>query len=252
MKTLFLAWQDSKREGSTRGWYPIGRLDADPSEKLYRFKYTFGAQKAQKEMGFSPLDAFPKFERVYEAGELFPLFQNRIPSSKRGDYEEFVNRLGLTSRDADPFEILSVTGGERQTDNLEVFPKIIKEADGRFRCRFFVHGWRHVSISAQERLNTLHEGDILRVALEINNPATDIAIQLATADDYHMIGWAPRYLIQDMLKALATRPEKVDATIIRVNPSPAPYNQRVLVELVGHFPDDFEPMSSEEFQEYLH
>jgi hypothetical protein len=38
------------------------------------------------------------------------------------------------------------------------------------------------------------------------------------------------------------------ARVIRVNPPPAPHNQRVLVELVGKYPVGVEPMSAAEFQ----
>ena len=33
------------------------------------------------------------------------------------------------------------------------------------------------------------------VGLELNNPATTLAVQIQTTD-YHMIGWAPRYLLE--------------------------------------------------------
>lgn len=255
MNTLFLAWQDKPREASqriaTRGWYPIGRLDAPADRSHYTFRYTQGALRAQREAGFQPLDAFPTMEKVYESPELFSLFRNRVPSEKRGDYAEFLSRLGLTVKEADPFEILAVSGGGRQTDNLEVFPKIHRRRDGSFQCRFFLHGWRHVNSASQERLNSLREGDRLQVALEINNPATGAAIQIQSADDYHMLGWAPRYLITDMLRALSESPGKVEATVVKLNPSPAPYNQRVLVHLEGCLPENMEPMSSPDFNGLL-
>src|SRR5437762_453803 len=144
MKTLFLAWQDGQsaagRRAATRAWFPIGRLDAEPEQHLYRFAYTRGALNAREEAGFQPLDAFPRFEQVYESAELFPLFQNRVISEKREDYPEYVARLGLLPGLADPFEIMAISGGKRQTDNLEVFPKIQKRRDGSFACRFFLHG----------------------------------------------------------------------------------------------------------------
>lgn len=252
MKTLFLAWQDTPRESAprpaTRGWYPIGRLDVENEEPRYTFHYTRGALTAHDEAGFQPLDAFPDFQRAYRSDELFPLFQNRVPNPKRGDYVEFIKRLGLTVEEANPFEILAISGGGRQTDNLEVFPKIQKRRDGTFAVRFFLHGWRHVNTDSQSRLNRLNEGDALQVALEINNPATGAAVQLQTADDYHMIGWAPRYLIKDMLRALAECPGHVEARVSKLNPPPGPYNQRVLVELEGRLPENVEPMSTPEFQ----
>ena len=48
-QALFLAWQD---QISSRQWFPIGRLDADVERSKYRFRYTGGAERAQKEAGF--------------------------------------------------------------------------------------------------------------------------------------------------------------------------------------------------------
>ncbi|MCP5157627.1 MAG: hypothetical protein H6983_25865 [Ectothiorhodospiraceae bacterium] len=85
--------------------------------------------------------------------------------------------LDLSGR-PDPVEILSVAGGQRATDSLEVFPKVIRRDDGSFQCRFFVHGCRYVSAAARERVETLSAGEELVVALELNNPASGLAAQL--------------------------------------------------------------------------
>jgi hypothetical protein len=252
MKTLFLAWQhtrpDPAQRPATRAWYPIGKLEAEPDGAFYRFAYTEGARRAAKEAGFAPLDSFPELSRIYESAELFPVFRNRLIQRNRDDFHDYVQRLGLSDAEANPMEILAVSGGTRQTDNLEVFPKIQKHRDGSFSCRFFLHGWRHVSAAAQSRLDTLNAGYVLRVCLELNNPATGAAIQLQTADDYHMLGWAPRYLISDMLHTLAHAPSTLEATVVRLNPPPAPGNQRLLVELNGRFDENYQPMSGGDFR----
>lgn len=256
MKTLFLAWQDGgssahtgvAHTSGTRRWFPIGRLDADPDADFYRFRYTHGAEEARDQAHFIALDAFPELYRTYESKQLFPLFQNRMMRADRSDFPAFAARLGLMPNEVDPFTILGITGGERQTDPLEVFPKIQTEADGTFRCRFFLHGWRHVNETAQKRLGALVAEEPLRVAMEINNPATGAAIQLQTANDYHMLGWAPRYLVHDLLHAMRHSVIQMKARVIRVNPPPAPHNQRVLVELEGCYPKGQEPMSAAEFQ----
>ena len=252
MKTLFLAWQHTRpnpgQRPVTRAWYPIGQLEAEPDKSFYRFNYTEGARRAASEAGFAPLEAFPELGRTYESADLFPVFRNRLIQPGRDDYREYVERLGLASDETDPMEILAVSGGTRQTDNLEVFPKIRKHHDGSFSCRFFLHGWRHVSTAAQTRLETLKAGDPLRVCLELNNPATGAAIQLQTADDYHMLGWAPRYLLGDMLATLAHAPHDLEASVVRLNPPPAPGNQRVLVELGGRFDEGFQPMTGGDFR----
>ena len=252
MKTLFLAWQDKRLRGEhvdgTRAWFPIGRLDADPDDAHYRFAYTGGVLEAKAKAGFQPLDAFPKFETMYESAELFPLFQNRLISTKREDYAEYLSRLDLSPERADPFEILAISGGGKQTDNLEVFPKIHTHRDGGFTCKFFLHGWRHVNAPSQNRLNSLQPGEPLQVSVELNNPATGPAIQIESAHDYFMLGWAPRYLIHDVLKAISGGPTNIQARVVRLNPPPAPHNQRLLVELEGTFPSGYEPMSGDEFR----
>lgn len=248
-KTLFLAWQDKRDQpsgrGATRQWFPIGRLDAESGRFLFR--YTHGAERASAEAGFQPLSAFPDLHRHYRSDQLFALFRNRVPRAGRADYPGTLERLGLSPGEKDPFEILAVSGGTRRTDNLEAFPRIRKHRDGRFHCRFFIHGWRYMQEAAQHRLHRLAPDEPLRVALELNNPATGLAVQLQT-DDYCMIGWSPRYLVEDLVHAISCAPAKLDAIVQRVNPPPAPANQRVLVALSGSLPEEVEPMSSKDFQ----
>jgi hypothetical protein len=142
MKTLYLAWQD---RGKTRQWFPIGRLDADLKKPVFKFGYLEGAVRANKEVGFQPLSNFPDFHRRYTSNELFPLFKNRVMDSNRSDFESYVEQLDLDPNLADPLTILAVSGGTRRTDNLEVFPKISKNANGEFCTRFFLKGWRYVN-----------------------------------------------------------------------------------------------------------
>ena len=242
MSTLFVAWQ---APSPTRAWFPIGRLDASVDRQDYVFQYTRGALQAQERAGFSPLLAFPEFNRRYEASELFPLFKNRILEPNRKDFAEYLNWLDLDPAHADPIEILSLTGGERQTDSLEVFPQVRKNVDGTISCRFFLHGLRHVSAAARERADFLTEGEELQVAIEVNNPATGYAVQLQT-NDCHLIGWAPRYLVADLRAALLEH-STIRATVRRINRMGAPFARRVLIELRGGVPAGFEPMTSNEY-----
>ena len=254
MRTLFLAWQATQGlpggVPASRGWFPVGKLEAAPEKNYYRFVYTKGAESARREAGFGFLDAFPKLDEIYESSELFPLFQNRVLSPRRGDYSAYVERLALDPAHVDPLDILAISEGRRQTDNLEVFPQIQTRRDGSFVCRFFLHGWRHVSQSAQDRVLALKEGESLQVAVELNNPASGSAIQLETSNDYHMIGWTPRYLVEDLLQAL-NQHQDISARVVKVNPEPAPYNQRVLVEFEGKFQSGHQPMSTPDFQPLL-
>jgi hypothetical protein len=237
MKSLFLAWQAPNRR-----WFPVGRLDA--SHNQYRFGYTKGALEAKAEAGFGPLPAFPDFDASYKSSELFPLFKNRVIDESRKNFAEYLESLGLEHND--PIAILSVTGGERRTDNLEVFPRIIKAADGSFDCRFFVHGLRYMTEEARARAATLTAGDRLGVSIELTNPATRIGIQITTTD-YHFVGWTPHYLIADLIKATADV-SRIAARVIRVNTDDVPPNRRILVEFRGTYPEEITPMSEPAFQ----
>ena len=241
MSTLFVAWQ---APAPTRAWFPIGRLDVENHER-FLFRYTQGARDAHAQSGFAPLVSFPSFEGRYESSELFPIFKNRVLDSKRNDFAEYLGWLDLDPANADPIEILGLTGGERQTDSLEVFPKIIKRPDRSFSCRFFLHGLRYVSEPARSRANQLPSGEPLQIAVELNNP-TGLAIQLQTSDGY-MIGWAPRYLVRDLIEVINVHPE-VSAAVVRVNEYGAPLARRILVDLKGRLPANHEPMSGGQFE----
>lgn len=241
-KTLFLAWQDKRDDGWQ--WYPVGRLDVTPP--LYRFRYIGGAERARKATGFLPLLLdFPTMDKDYRSQELFPLFRNRVIAQGRPDRMDYLRNLDLPEH-ATPAEILSVSGGVRVTDTYEVFPKIEKGVDGEFTCRFFLHGRRHVSPSAQKRLDRLKPQEKLYVSLELANPVDGLAVQIQTTD-YHMIGWTPRYLVGDLVMAIAEGLGDYRARVVRVNPQPAPSSQRVLIEMQGHW-KEHEPMSGEDFR----
>lgn len=212
----------------------------------FHFGYTRGALKARDEAGFAPLFAFPDLQADYESNKLFPLFQNRVLSEKRPEFQEYLKWLDLDREPADPISILAVSGGERVTDNLEVFPKIQTSGDGSFHLRFFLHGLRHLGQTSIERALKLVEQEPLRVSVELNNPVTRLAVTLMT-DDYQMIGWTPRYLVADLIQCVPRAPE-LTAKVARVNSDSAPLNQRILIELTGKAPEGIELMSTPDFQ----
>lgn len=249
MKSLFLAWQAPNDSACSHAWFPVGRLDADPESSRYRFRYTGGAIKAQKDVGFKPLLAFPDFQKDYISEELFPLFKNRVISPKRTDFLEYIQWLDLDRGLADPVSILEVSGGERVTDNLEVFPKVTADATGHFHVRFFLHGLRHLGQKAIERASNLKVGEKLRIFVELNNPETQLAVPLLT-EDYQMIGWAPRYLVEDLLTCAPFAPE-LSASIARINPGGTPLNQRILIDYMGRTPQGTQPMSTPNFKPLL-
>ena len=240
-RTLFLAWQD---KALTRAWFPIGRLDVYDENPKYRFRYIKGVERARMEAGFPLIWEFPDLRGDYCASEIFPLFKNRIMSPNRPDFSEYMRSLQLPES-ADPVEILSVNGGYRATDSFEVFPKLAKNDDGCFKCRFFLHGSSHTNEAAQERAYQMAAGDKLYVVMEFNNPVTMLGVQIQTTD-YHMIGWAPRYLAQDLAMAMVESAGEYEVEVVHVPEKSDRMGQKALIEMRGRW-KKHEPMSGDDY-----
>ena len=242
-RIFFLGWQSRE----SRAWFPIGRLDAPEGGGGYEFGYTRGAREAAEKHGFEPLYDFPNMGRSYHSEELFPLFKNRIMTPGRHGFQEYLKLLDFEGMKPDPLEIMAVDGGYRATDNYQVFPKIAKDENGCFQSRFFLHGWRHTNDAARTRLEKLVAGENLYVTVELTNPETTTAVQIQT-EDYQMLGWAPRYLVHDLVHAMAHSPGVLKCKVVRFNSMPAPSKQRVLIELCGQWPSDYSPMEGPDFE----
>lgn len=144
-------------------------------------------------------------------------------------------------------ERLAVDGGRRMTDTFDVFPKLLDTGGGWYACRFFARGFRHLSPDAQGRIEALRPGDRLQAALEPTNPTGHPAVGIRTTPDDHLIGWAPRYFVHEVVKAATQSDGTYDARIVKVNPVPSPSENRVLVEMRSRW-ERHEPMSGPEFE----
>ena len=248
-KTLFLAWQHGEQSGA---WFPVGRLDADVSVPEYTFGYIRGVKTAEREIGFPPIFGFPRFDRRYISGRLFPLFQNRVMNRRRGDFREYLDTLDIEKPDPDPFEMLEVDGGYRVTDNFHVFPRIGGGENGAFRCRFFLHGWRQADEEAKRRVESLRAGENLRIGIAESGPKNGLAARIQAAqiqtEDGCAIGRPPSYLARALSEAPVHAAGDYRAHVVKVNSVWAPCAQRVLIELNGKWPQGYEPMSSEDFE----
>ena len=240
-KALFVAWRSGQHVH--QGWGPVGRLDFDGS--VYRFSYTRGAQKLA---GFQPFALMEDFEKTYESTTLFPLFANRLLSKSRPEYSAFLEWGGFTADDApDPIAILSVTEGIRQTDQIEVFPCPVPDADQCYFSKFFVHGIRWMDESSLHRIKRLQSGEKLFLMLDICNEHDVNAVALRTEKNQAMVGYVPRYLARDVRRLTQDCEEQyLEVSVDRVNED-APLRHRILCRMKACWPDGFEPCSGEEF-----
>ncbi|WP_066384762.1 HIRAN domain-containing protein, partial [Anabaena sp. CA = ATCC 33047] len=241
MKTLFLAWQDPK----SRGWFPIGRLTFDGNE--YQYLYTKGALEARTKYQFQPLLSFPDLNKVYKSAELFPLFSNRLMRRSRPDYKNYIECLNIPEGEDDPVAILSRSGGRKVTDNFEVFPCPEPDENGLYHIHFFAHGLRHLPVCAIEKIDQLEPSELLYLANEFQNPYDSRALLLCTKD-HHIVGYCPRYIVDDVFKLKNQNPELVKVHVERVNPAPTPLQLRLLCNLTAEWHEEFQPFSSREYQ----
>lgn len=246
MNPLFLAWQDAV----TRRWFPIGKLTQ--VDGRYRFVYVRGVQEAQSRTNFQLLPSFPSLEKVYESLELFPLFANRVMPPSRADFPHYVEWLHLNGSEKDPMKFLAHSGGRRMTDTLEVFPAATRHDDGRHTLHFFVHGLRHMSPDSIVRAERLENEERLLVQWDAQNPEDDKAITLRTdteiSGDASLVGYCPRCLAAEVLKALQADRQSCTVRVARVNAAPAPVQFRLLCCMEFAPQSGVVPFSSPEFQ----
>ncbi len=246
MKKLFLAWQDP----ISRRWFTVGRLTADGG--TYQFVYTQGVREAQDESAFQPLPAFPDLHQVYESEKLFPLFSNRLLPRSRPDYKDFVKWLSIPEHDDDPFALLARSGGQRVTDTLEVFPCPEPDSNGQYHVHFFVHGLGHMPDASIKRAETLQQGEHLLLMHDFQNPRDPHALLLRTAEltprDLYLVGYCPRYLLDDTFKLMDKDQNLPRVTVERVNQPPAPIQFRLLCQMTMQWSENFQPFSSPTYQ----
>lgn len=235
MKSVYLAWRDPAKR-----WYPVGELSFDG--RVYRFRYLAGSADAEREAGFRPLVSFPAFDEEYASEDLFPTFENRIPSPAHADYLAYMDWLALPVGERDDLAVLARSGAARATDLFEVFPRPERTADGRYVVHVFAHGLRHLPEAAKARAMELESGESLDLVPEPENPVDPLALRKHTGDGVH-VGYVPRYLVQDLHALRGT----VTVTVERVNLPPAPIQFRLLCRIEAPWPDGFSPCSGELF-----
>jgi HIRAN domain len=235
---LYLAWRQPEFR-----WWPIGRLEHQ-DDGLYVFRYTGGAEAAAEEAGFQPLLSFPDLHTTYVSRELFPLFRNRLMAEDRERFTDFANWLGLPG-ETDPMVLLGRSGGRRETDMFEVFSAPEPNTEGRYRMSFFVHGLSYRPDQAKALALELTPGEPLILEPDPGNPVHSRALRILARNGQH-IGFAPRYLCDDLvtLQAAGEAVLQVQA----VNSPPAPMQFRVLATVDAPWPDGFLPLAGPEFQ----
>jgi HIRAN domain len=192
--------------------------------------------------------SFPDLDQVYVSREPFPLFANRLPPTSRPDYDEFLEWLDLSGGGGDPMVLLARSGGQRETDTFEVFPRPEPSSEGRYNSIFFAHGLRYLA-RAEEAARALQPGEPLVLRADPENPHDSDALRILTTLGGVHLGFVPRYLCDDVHRLQeAAGEDSVTVKVHRVNAPPTPVQFRLLCALDSPWPAGFRPMSSSDFE----
>jgi hypothetical protein len=236
--SLFVSWQDP----SNRRWYPIGKLSK--ADGLYSFAYTKGVLSAKESSNFNGLQSFPDLYHLYKSHNLFPVFRNRLLSPNRPDYQQFIEWLNLPEAVQEPITILARTGGQRETDTLELFPCPEHDNASIYEIYFFVHGIRYQP-EAESNIRQLKYGDRLILTPEPENPYDALALRVNNAEV--PLGYCPRYLSNDFHKLLRNNQNDCLIQVERVNPEPVPIQFRLLCKFQTAWPQNFKAFDGADY-----
>jgi len=238
IKELILAWQNPLN----REWLPVGRLQYKNNK--YIFLYTYGASKTKN---FMPFGRMTHLDNSYESDDLFPIFKNRLLPKSRPEYDNYSNWLDLEQTKISPFEELARTGGIRATDSLQLFP-VPQKKNGAYEVFFFSHGIRHLPSHCMERVNHLNQGNKLYLMKDIQNKADVFALALKTDDPPEIVGYCPKFFVQDFGKLIDKNgSDSVEVIVVKVNIN-SPFRFKLLCKFHTPWPTDFIPFEDEIFQ----
>lgn len=211
----------TRRDPNTRRYSALGFLTREPNG-AFAFTYLQSAVESDQH----PLPGLSSLLTTYRSGRLFPIFAERVMSSRRPDRQASLEALGL-GLDAAPFEILLRSGGRRVGDTIELLPAPAAQTGDQIQFEFLVHGVRHMSPAAQERIRGLREGELLRLVPEPNNPVQPRTL-LVTDSDALRLGYVPDPLL-DVIERIANPV----VSVVRASGPEVGFHQRLLVRVSG-------------------
>ena len=240
MKTVYILWQDKSFSG--RMWHPVAKLTQTESG-TYSLNYTKGAKNPR-------FQAFPSMvdrSKIYKSEELFYFLKNRIPPSSRPEHEALFDWCNLDNKSS-YLELLSVSGGEKVTDNYRVI-SIPENKNGKYKHLFFVSGIRYLSNTEKQAINDFNVGKSISYTFEYDNINDPKAVLLFDQNKTSPVGYYPRYLTSDLRKLHESNISYPLIKVVKVNPD-APEQFRLLCETVADWPKDFKSCHNDEYQDF--
>lgn len=191
---------------------------------MYRFAYL---TRELRRPDFRPLPGLTAAAKTaMSSPTLFPLFAERVISSRRPDRPASMAALGLPT-DAAPFEVLARSQGHRVGDTIELLPAPSVEPGAPVSFVFPTHGVRHLEPREQDRITSLARGEELRLLQDRANKVNSRALLVCCVGDVRL-GWVPDPLIE-MVETI----ENVHLTVENANGPQVGFHFRLLVRFEG-------------------
>ena len=184
----------TRRDPSTSSYCSLGLLTHRAGR--YEFRYL---SEAVESSDFLPLPGLSQPLRRYSSEHLFPVFASRVMSANRPDRARSLDAVGL-GPEAEPFEILSRTGGRRVGDEVELIP-LPQPDNGTVEVRFLVHGIRHRPEEDRAVIDTLGREEELQLVPEPINEHDPTAVRVETRAGVHL-GYVPMPLSEAITRSL--------------------------------------------------
>ena len=153
-----------RQDADTRAYRWLGVLSRHDGE--FHFRYTDEAA-SDADLQTLPDSLIPT--RQYASPNLFATFANRVMTPRRDCYQSFLDMIGLSGEDIDPFEVLARTWGTRVTDRIQVLPVPKVDAVGACACVSSCTV-EDTSTPTQRSSGTVSAGDRLTLVREPGNP----------------------------------------------------------------------------------
>lgn len=206
-----------------RRYRALGFLSHDGTS--YRFEYL---ASALVDPTFRTLPGLSRIGEPNISEDLFPLFQERLMSSRRDDFSSTMTALGLPEN-ATPMEVLARTGGHRAGDFIELIEvPTFDSDDGDISFTFFSHGVRYMTDEAQAAIAHLRPGHALSLRLDSANAVNPRALLMA--DGRLSMGYVPDPLVNFVHDVIA---RDHDLRVEQANGPEVAFHFRLRVRLTG-------------------
>ncbi|GAA4873859.1 HIRAN domain-containing protein [Ferrimonas pelagia] len=166
---------------------------------------------------------------------------------RRPEFAAMLNWSDMHYSDYDPLELLSISGGEKKTDNFRIVKLPTETVDHKYKIKFFVSGVAYLSSLAKEDISNLNSDSALTFDFESDNGSDKNAVAIIKVKGNVKIGYYPKYLNEDLRALYNTEVrDSIEVKLLKVN-SDAPEQYKILCEMTCDWPADFYPFQSGKF-----